>query len=402
MQKHNNVRLDYLDAARGIALLLGITFHASISFMPIFIGWAVMDISTNEGVPIFMLISHSFRLALFFLIAGFFSHMTFHKQGTHNFLKSRFLRIGIPLVIGWFLLRPLLITCWTMGAQSMRGEVDFMSSFSAGLTSLTELPNGFLVGTHLWFLYYLLIISVGVLLIRYLLNLHQPIKSRLTQIADISIAWVCSSNLGIVILSIPTAACLWFMQHWGIDTPDKSLVPLIPVSLLYAGCFLFGWLLHRQSSLMDSFSQLTWLKFILCFISIVVTIELSSFEMKLSHSEYMLLKTGVMLSYGIMMWSLMSISIGLCKRVFSGPNKFVRYIADSSYWLYLIHLPLVIGLQIAFAELAIYWLIKLVCIFAITILISILFYDAFVRSTFIGATLNGKRKTRYIFNFSKG
>jgi glucan biosynthesis protein C len=102
------------------------------------------------------------------------------------------------------------------------------------------------------------------------------------------------------------------------------------------------------------------------------------------------------------MWSLMSISIGLCKRVFSGPNKFVRYIADSSYWLYLIHLPLVIGLQIAFAELAIYWLIKLVCIFAITILISILFYDAFVRSTFIGATLNGKRKTRYIFNFSKG
>lgn len=402
MQNINNARLDYLDAARAIALMLGIIFHAIISFMPIFIGWAVMDISTHEGVPIFMLISHSFRMALFFLIAGFFSHMTFHQRGALNFLNTRLLRIGIPLVAGWFLLRPLLVFCWTMGAQSMRGDVDFSSSLSAGLTSLGDLPSGFLIGTHLWFLYYLLLICLSVMLIRFLLNLHQPTKSRLTQIADSSLKWLSSSHLAIFALAIPTAACLWFMQHWGIDTPDKSLTPLMPVSLLYGGCFLFGWLLHRRSSLMESFSQLTWLKFILCIISILVTIKLSGFEMKQSHSDYILLKTGFMLSYGIMMWSLVSIAIGLCKRLFSGPSKLIRYIADSSYWLYLIHLPLVIGLQIAFAELAIYWFIKLLCIFTITILFSILFYDAFVRSTFIGATLNGKRKARYIFNFNKG
>lgn len=399
--QNNNDRLDYLDAARAIALMLGVVFHAIISFMPIFIGWAVMDISTHEGVPIFMLISHSFRMALFFLIAGFFSHMTFHKKGALSFLKSRLLRIGIPLVLGWLLLRPLLVFCWTMGAQSMRGEVDFASSFSAGITALSDLPTGFLIGTHLWFLYYLLLICVSVFLIRFVLNLHQPTKNRLTQIADSVLSWTGNSNLAFVVLAIPTAACLWFMQHWGIDTPDKSLVPIIPVSLLYAGCFLFGWLLHRQRLLMESFSELTWLKFTLCFISILITIKLSGFEMKMSHPDYLLLKTGFMLSYGIMMWSLVSISIGLCRLLFKGPSKFVRYIADSSYWLYLIHLPLVIGLQIAFAELAIYWLIKLVGIFTITILISILFYDAFVRSTFIGATLNGKRKARAIFSFNK-
>jgi len=191
------------------------------------------------------------------------------------------------------------------------------------------------------------------------------------------------------------------MQHWGIDTPDKSLVPLIPVSLLYGGCFLFGWLLQRQSSLMERFSQLTWGKFILCFISIMVAVQLSSFEMKLGHPDYILLKTGFMLNYAIMMWTLVCIAIGLCRRVFTGPNKFIRYIADSSYWLYLIHLPLVIGLQIAFAELPIYWFIKLVSIFAITVLISMLFYDVFIRSTFIGAILNGKRKSRYLFNLNK-
>ena len=105
MSSPEHGRLDYLDAARAFALLLGIVFHASISFMPMFIGWAVMDISTSDLVPIFMMISHSFRLALFFLIAGFFSHMTFHRKGAANFLQSRLVRIAIPLVIGWFLLR---------------------------------------------------------------------------------------------------------------------------------------------------------------------------------------------------------------------------------------------------------------------------------------------------------
>jgi len=401
MQQQNNIRLDYLDAARGFALMLGIVFHSCISFMPIFIGWAVMDISTNEFVPIFMLISHSFRMELFFLIAGFFSHMTFHQQGIGGFLKSRLIRIGIPLVIGWFLLRPLLASSWIMGAQSMRGDVNILNALLEGLKSLGGLPNGLLVGTHLWFLYYLLLISVAVLLVRHLIGLHKPIRSKLTQLADRLTVWLCNSRLAILTLSIPTAACLWFMDHWGIDTADKSLVPHIPVSLLYGGFFLFGWLIHRQSSLIDRFASVTWGKFILCIISIVVTIWISSFEMKFGHPQYKVLKVCFILNYAIMMWSLVSLTLGLCKRIFTGPNKVVRYIADSSYWLYLIHLPLVIWLQIAFAELSVYWLIKLVVIFAITILISVLLYDAFIRSTFIGAVLNGKRKSRCLFKFNR-
>ncbi len=69
-------------------MLLGIVFHASLSFVPVFIGWAVMDVSTSSIVGIFLLISHSFRMELFFLIAGFFSHMTFHRKGSGTFFRS--------------------------------------------------------------------------------------------------------------------------------------------------------------------------------------------------------------------------------------------------------------------------------------------------------------------------
>src|SRR5690606_26739880 len=98
----SNNRLDYLDAARAFALILGLIFHASLSFMPVCIGWAVMDVSTSPVVSWFVMISHSFRMELFFLIAGFFSHMSFHNQGLRRFTYSRLMRIAGPIVVGWF------------------------------------------------------------------------------------------------------------------------------------------------------------------------------------------------------------------------------------------------------------------------------------------------------------
>lgn len=402
ISSQHNERFDYLDAARAFALLLGIIFHASISFLPIFIGWAVMDISTSSVVATFMMISHSFRLELFFLLAGFFSHMTFHREGVARFLQSRMMRIAIPFIIGWFLLRPLLISGWIMGAESMRGEVNILNAVQAGFATLGELPKNLLVGTHLWFLYYLLLISLSIVLIHSLFSMHKPTKLKLIQFADTATNWLCNSRLAVFVAAIPTATCLWFMSHWGMDTPDKSLIPSIPVSLVYGGFFLFGWLLHRHTYLLENFTRLSWDKFALCLLAIVAANWLASFEMKFAHPHYQLLKSGFVFSYAIMMWSLVSLTIGLFKHFFDHPSKAVRYLADSSYWLYLIHLPIVIWLQIAFAELPLHWSIKLVAICAITIGVSLALYDVFVRSTFIGILLNGKRKPRAGWDNSAG
>ena len=100
----DNPRLDYLDATRAFALVLGVVFHACLSFMPVFLGWAVQDVSTSPLVVMFMAISHSFRMEAFFLLAGLFSHLTFHRKGAGEFVRSRVLRIVVPFVIGWFIL----------------------------------------------------------------------------------------------------------------------------------------------------------------------------------------------------------------------------------------------------------------------------------------------------------
>ena len=159
-------RLHYLDAVRAFALLLGVVFHASLSFTPVYMGWAVMDISTSPVVTAFMFVSHSFRMELFFLIAGFFARMTFHRSGYRVFIRSRLVRIGVPFVTAWFILRPLIISGWIMGAESLQGDVNIIEGLKGSLYSLAQLPKDIFTGTHLWFLYYLLLITALVLALR--------------------------------------------------------------------------------------------------------------------------------------------------------------------------------------------------------------------------------------------
>ncbi|WP_331345301.1 acyltransferase family protein [Cellvibrio sp. UBA7661] len=393
----NNQRLDYLDAARAFALILGIVFHTSLSFMPMFIGWAVMDVSTSSVVVLFVMIAHSFRMELFFLIAGFFSHMSFHNQGGRNFMRSRFLRILVPFVVGWFLLRPLLISGWIIGGESMRGDVNIMTGLQAGFASLANLPTDLLVGTHLWFLYYLLLISATVILLRFLLGVYQPIQQPLMKLVDTLMRWMCNSQLAIFALAIPTAICLWFMNYWSVDTPDKTLVPNVPVLLVYGAFFIFGWLLHRQAELIEHFSHFTWNKFLLCVSGIIITSLIYDLSAKLTHPHYQFLKVCFVFSHAIMMWLLVALTIGLFRRFFARPSKTIRYLADSSYWLYLVHLPIVIYLQIAFAELPWHWSIKIASISLLTIVISLVIYDLLIRSTIVGAILNGNSKPRFLF-----
>ncbi len=391
-----NTRLDYLDAVRAFALLLGIVFHASLSFMPIFIGWAVMDVSTSPFVASFMHVSHSFRMELFFLIAGFFSHMTFHRKGSGSFMKSRFTRIAIPFVAGWFLLKPLIVSGWVMGSESMRGEVDILNGLKIGFLSLGELPTGLLVGSHLWFLYYLLLVTGAALAMRAIVGRSERAYAVLTRWSDAVVSWVARSRFSWWALAVPTGACLWFMSNWGVDTPDKSLAPHWPALALYGGFFGFGWVLHRQAALIESFARVTCARVALCVASVWVSLALSGYQADMGHPQLDLIRAGHALSYSLMMWSLVALSIGVFKRLFDRPSKVVRYIADGSYWLYLVHLPIVIWLQIVFAELPFHWALKLAGISILTVVISLAIYELVVRSTWIGALLNGRRRERWL------
>jgi ABC-type multidrug transport system ATPase subunit len=72
----------------------------------------------------------------------------------------------------------------------------------------------------------------------------------------------------------------------------------------------------------------------------------------------------------------------------------VRYVADASYWIYLLHLPVVVVLQILVGHLPLHWTVKIPGILAASLLVLFASYHYLVRATFIGQVLNGRRYPR--------
>jgi hypothetical protein len=98
--------------------------------------------------------------------------------------------------------------------------------------------------------------------------------------------------------------------------------------------------------------------------------------------------------YAIMSWSLVFASLGFFRCYFSRPSATWRYVADSSYWMYLAHLPLLFVLEIPMAQVEAHWVLKLALLNVSAFVILLVSYHYLVRSTFIGACLNGRRLPR--------
>ncbi|MCC6233483.1 MAG: acyltransferase family protein [Verrucomicrobiales bacterium] len=389
-------RLDFLDGTRAFALLLGVVFHASLSFVPVFMGWAVQDLSTSPLVGMLALVSHSFRMETFFLLAGFFSHLAFHRHGLPGFVRSRVCRIVVPFVLGWFLLRPLMVSGWIMGSASLRGDVEVWAGLLGGFQSLSSLPSGLFVGSHLWFLYYLVLITTLTLVGRGVVVAIGSWRAAVTGRADAFVAWLARSRASLGMLAVPTAVVLWFMQTWGMDTPDRSLVPHLPALLIYGSFFVLGWMLGRQREQIAPLVRLTWQRGILAGLSVALVLGLGSIEHDPAHPYYIAAHVVHSLGYALLMWTLVFLTLGVFEKLCRRPRAFVRYVADSSYWMYLVHLPIVVWLQVAVAEWPWHWSLKLGFVSGTTILFALVTYDLLVRSTWMGWLLNGQRRERVL------
>lgn len=274
----------------------------------------------------------------------------------------------------------------------MRGDVDISASLSQGFASLTNLPNELFVGTHLWFLYYLILFTLSAIALRSCVLKSPGLHEATLALGNKLIGFLTGAKSAPLLLAVPTACCLWWMNHWGIDTPDKSLVPLWPVFCLYFGCFLIGWAFQHNRERFQVYSRLSLFNGVFALISISVLIALTPYESQPGYECYLWVKALFCLAYGITMWTLIPLTLGLCKKLFSSPKAWISYLSNASYWLYLIHLPLVVALQIAVAELPLHWSVKLAAVCAGTVIIGLGLYEIGVRKTRLGRLLNGRKQ----------
>ena len=236
-------RLHALDAIRGGALLLGVAFHATMSFLPGPQIWVVRD-AADPGLGGVFFWSHMFRMILFFLIAGFFGRMLVERRGTRGFVRDRFRRILLPLLLFWLPVMAGIVAMFVWGAAAMNGGTMPSQPAPPPAIGLATFPL-----THLWFLYVLTLFYLAALVLRRIGGawLHRGMRILVRRHAVL------------VPLALPLAAALAAKPDWipslGIPTPDIGFVPNLAATIAYGIAFGFGWLLNRQSDLLQVFAR---------------------------------------------------------------------------------------------------------------------------------------------------
>jgi hypothetical protein len=139
-----------LDALRAVAMLLGIVLHAALSFLP---GpWMAQDSQQSVifGLPIAAI--HGFRMALFFLISGYFTALLWRKRGLRELIKQRFKRIFLPCMLGLVTIVPVTWVAIAIAVQggssssATKGADDIWNAAVRGETDKVE--HHLSQGTH--------------------------------------------------------------------------------------------------------------------------------------------------------------------------------------------------------------------------------------------------------------
>lgn len=380
-------RLHGLDALRAGALLLGVVLHASLSFFPQQI-WIVADDSRSVGAAWLFFAIHLFRMTAFFLIAGLFAHMMLARKGWAAFAKDRAIRIFGPLAAFWFPVMAGIVTALVWNAHVNGLVTPGAPPPPPPQYDWTNFPL-----THLWFLYVLTLFCAATLILR------APFA-----MLDKSGAWgrgvdrVTGTLIGPwtpVVMAAPLAVALWLDSKWiaffAVPTPDEGVVPDTAALVGFGMAFGLGFLIDRRRDLLDRIAKWSPLFLIVAVVAGVAAWVLAGGPRITPMVEATPEKATAAAVVALAVWSSALAAMGLCLRFLSGHSPIRRYLADASYWIYILHLPLVMLAQVWVQNWPGPWWLKLAGVSLGVFAVCLLSYELTVRHGFMGRWLNGRR-----------
>ena len=386
-----------LDGLRAFAMLLGVVVHATLPYFSRLVGLEFMwPADPDQSLALLLLFDyiHVWRMPVFFLLAGFFAHLMLERRSPSAFVCDRLRRIGVPLVLFAATMAVIVPALW---------EYGWKGDFAVDLRVLDPRKWPSLISqgiplAHLWFLWYLLLLYGALLAWRAALRAvpaAPPIGRRLS-------GWIYARTPLLLML----AAALLLAARGG-DESKPIWPPNVP-DLLYAALFfLYGHGLWPRRQLLDRLrgrSRLAglWTAGMLAYA--VHVAALGARDQGLAGTAVGIVTVVDTLAYGSAAVLLSLALVGSFAVRLRTPRRWVRWMADSSYWIYLMHLPVVAFLT--------FWLahpdvsgrltaltgfdwgpeLKFSVAFVATSVVGVVSYRYLVRYTPLGTLLNGKRE----------
>lgn len=341
-------------------MLLGVFVHAALvipELMPV-------DAGTGSFFAVSYAVVHSFRMPAFFLISGFFAAHLLQSEGVRAFLVSRFKRIVSVLAVAAAIIASLL---WQTGCTwcSPSQSRDYLS------TALI----------YLWFLYYLVIIS-HLALVANLLAKQLParMRERGRALADVMrLGPVAVGVIGLVLALVPGV-----IDSAGQVRIEMGWVPSIPLLLFFGAFFALGWVINSNAEpLLRKVTTWAWVNFALA--AGFGTASAWLFSIGSSWQTVVQVLTVTYSTFAV---------IGLFLRYLNAEFAIVRYLADSSYWVYLFHAPVMFVVIALGAGAGWSPIVVGVVSIASALAFTLVTYHYLVRSTIIGKWLSGRRRPR--------
>ncbi|MDO4783979.1 MAG: acyltransferase family protein [Propionibacteriaceae bacterium] len=369
-------RIHGLDALRGGALLLGIVLHGLMPYANGF-HWMVEDPQRAWWpLPVVAAI-HTFRMTLFLLLAGYFGHWLRQRRGTRGYLLDRVKRIGLPTFAFWpVAVLPLgLCAIWHLrrtGVDAVPPDIADRGGASLG---------------HLWFLWVLLqciVITLGIRAAAIRLAPHAALAWSST------VARWLSSPGGVLLAALPYAVTTVIQgDRSGVVAP-VSLMPDAVSLPAHLGAFAVGWLLARDPWALSRLREQAFAHTVVAAVAMAAALVATDAIPVGLPVPQPLWSTLIALAG----WTTSYALIGLATRYLNTERPWIRYLADASYWMYLMHLVVQTFGAVILAGLSWPMPVKLSVNMVVSTALLVVSYDWFVRSTWLGAWINGRRLPR--------
>jgi peptidoglycan/LPS O-acetylase OafA/YrhL len=374
----DNVRYHEVDSLRAAMISVVMFGHALLPYLTV--PRRFKDSETHLGFDVAAIFLYSFAMPVFFVTAGFTAALLKRRKGVRSLARSRFQTIFLPLIAAYLLLAPL-----THGAYAFANEVSISGSLQAGIDLLLRGEwIRWSKAYHLWFLVSLLLYTA----------------------LAVSVTWVLRRLLGHRVSRIHAAARRFFACRWRSALLTLivtcTMIPAyvwhdgdattLPMQATLFGFFIFGWLLYLHRDLLPLFRRGAWRQ-IAGALAVLPAAVWSTRERLFSPDDLQLL-AGIVagMSNSILAACMTFGLLGIFQVYFDQrPSPVGQYISDASYWIYLIHLPLLIAVAGALSATALSAVTKYLLTVAVVVPIVFSSYHLCVRSTRLGRFLKGRK-----------
>ena len=386
------IRYYYLDNLRALALMLGVFFHTAMAYS-LYMNeiWLTAAQQKSTSLEFLAMFSHLFRMPLFMFIAGFFGSYLYTNRGLIGFIKNRSIRVLAPFLV--FL--PLLFASYVSLFMYAMGHIEHKSPLLQLVSTFANNPNARpnmpMSTMHLWFLFNLLLFYCTTLVV---------VKINIFNIKD----WLsrCSMRTlrGILFFALPLLLIPSLYVQAPMHMPDR-IYPQLWSFGYYGIFFAVGWILFSSQYLLDAISHYWKPMLVFSVIAFVIVYQFYPRTMTLSEAidpkgyapdPFIKVLLATLRAFISVYMVLALLSIG--KKFFNRENNIFRYMSQSSYWVYLVHLPIVLFIQLLLADKDWNLWLKYCLTVVLTFMISLLSYQLLVRHTPIGWMLNGRKNKK--------